>query len=524
MTPKELNIIPEPVNISSKEGAFTLNEKTLILTDLKLKAIAEQLKQILLSTLGLNLVIKEASQTKETNNIIILKTVKNEKQLNHEGYTLIVSQDRIEILAPTPNGVFYGIQTMRQLIPLKIIGAKDIDLKLSIPCVVIEDYPRFQWRGFMLDVARHFFDKDEIKKVLDLMALLKLNKFHFHLTDDQGWRVEIEKYPLLTKIGSRREGTIKFGQKAIGKKKGFPIDGVPVFGYYTQQDLKELIQYAAERFITIIPEIDFPGHTRAVLAAYPELSCTGGPFEVSTRFGIHKDVFCVGKEKVFEFTQNILNEVMEIFPSEIVHMGGDEVPRIRWKKCTDCQARIKNEGLGDTRNLQVYYTNRIANYLASKGRRLMGWNEILNNKLNENAICHYWTANLKKVLEHARRGRKVVMSEMLAVYLNHPYVLISLECAYNWDPIPNELEVKYHDKILGIEACLWTEMVKNDDKLEWQTFPRLIAISETGWSPKNKKNFKSFQKRLEKFNRWLDLFKVSYAKKEEYLLEENQFY
>ena len=278
-----------------------------------------------------------------------------------------------------------------------------------------------------------------------------------------------------------------------------------------------MIQYAAERFITIIPEIDFPGHTRAALAAYPALSCTGGPFEVSTRFGILKDVFCIGKEKVFEFTQDVLDEILEIFPSEIIHMGGDEVPRIRWKKCTDCQARIKNEGLVDTRNLQAYFTNRIANYLASKGRRLMGWNEILNDKLNESAICHYWTANLKQVLEHARWGRKVVMSEMLAVYLNHPYVLIPLEGAYNWDPIPDELEVKYHDKILGIEACLWTEMVKNDDKLEWQTFPRLIAISETGWSPKNKKNFKSFQKRLEKFNKWLDLFKVSYAKKEEYL-------
>jgi hexosaminidase len=200
-------------------------------------------------------------------------------------------------------------------------------------------------------------------------------------------------------------------------------------------------------------------------------------------------------------------------------MGGDEVPRIRWKKCTDCQARIKNEGLGDTRNLQVYFTNRIANYLASKGRRLMGWNEILNDKLNENAICHYWTANLNQVLKHARRGRKVVMSEMIAVYLNHPYVLISLECAYNWDPIPNELEVKYHDEILGIEACLWTEMVRNEDKLEWQTFPRLIAIAETGWSPKNKKNFKSFQKRLEKFNKWLDLLKVNYAKKEEYEIQ-----
>ncbi len=517
MTLKELSIIPEPVNISSKEGAFTLNKKTLILTDLKLIAIAEQLKQVLLSTLGLNIAIKEDLQTKESNNVIILKTVNNEKQLKHESYSLIVSQDRIEIVASTPNGVFYGIQTMRQLIPLEAIGGKNINLEFSIPCVVIEDYPRFKWRGFMLDVGRHFFTKSEVKKVLDLMAFLKLNKFHFHLTEDQGWRVEIKKYPLLTEIGSKREGTIASqGSFRSNRKNKVPLDGVPVSGYYTQQDLIELIQYATERFITIIPELDFPGHTTAALAAYPELSCTGGPFKVSTRFGIHKEVLCIGKEKVFEFTQNVLNEIIEIFPSKIIHIGGDEAPKKRWKNCLDCQARIKNEELGSVENLQVYFTNRIADYLESKGKQIIGWNEILNDKLNENAICHYWTANLKQVLEHARLGREVVMSEMSAVYLNYPYKIIPLERSYNYEPIPNELEAKYHDKILGIEACLWTEFVKNKKTLEWQAFPRLIAIAETGWIPKNKKNFKTFQKRLETFNKWLDFFKVSYAKKEEF--------
>jgi len=349
------------------------------------------------------------------------------------------------------------------------------------------------------------------------MAFLKLNKFHFHLTEDQGWRVEIKKYPLLTEIGSKREGTTS--QRSYrSNKKNVPLDGIPVSGFYTQQDLRELIQYATERFITIIPELDFPGHTMAALAAYPELSCTGGPFKVSTRFGIHKEVLCIGKEKVFEFTQNVLNEIIEIFPSNIIHIGGDEAPKKRWKNCLDCQARIKNEELGSVENLQVYFTNRIADYLESKGKQIIGWNEILNDKLNGNAICHYWTANLKQVLEHARLGREVVMSEMSAVYLNYPYKIIPLERSYNYEPIPNELEVKYHDKILGIEACLWTEIVKNKKTLEWQAFPRLIAIAETGWTPKNKKNFKSFQKRLETFNKRLDLFKVNYAKKEEYLL------
>ena len=517
MSLKEINIIPEPVNISSKEGAFILNDKTLILTDLKSKEIAEQLKEILLS-IGLNIAIKEDLQTKESNNIINLKTVNNEKQLNHEGYTLIVSQDRIEIVSSTPNGVFYGIQTMRQLIPLETIGNKNLNLEFSIPCVVIEDYPRFQWRGFMLDVARHFFTKSEVKKILDLMAFLKFNKFHFHLTDDQGWRVEIKKYPLLTEIGSKREGTTSQRSFRSNKRNKVPLDGIPVSGYYTQQDLRELVQYATERFITIIPELDFPGHTMAALAAYPELSCTDGPFKVSTRFGIHKEVLCIGKEKVFEFTQNVLSEIIEIFPSSIIHIGGDEAPKKRWKNCLDCQARIKDEGLESVDNLQVYFTNRIADYLESKGRQIIGWNEILNDKLNENAICHYWTTNLKQVLEHARLGRKVVMSEFKAVYLNYPYNLIPLERTYNYEPIPNELESKFHKRILGIEACLWTEFVKNKKNLEWQTFPRLIAVAETAWSPKNKKNFESFQKRLEKFNKWLDLLKVNYAKKEEYLL------
>ena len=227
-------------------------------------------------------------------------------------------------------------------------------------------------------------------------------------------------------------------------------------------------------------------------------------------------MLCIGKEKVFEFIQNVLNEIIEIFPSKIIHIGGDEAPKKRWKNCLDCQARIKDEKLGSVENLQVYFTNRIADYLESKGRQIIGWNEILNDKLNESAICHYWTANLKQVLEHARLGREVVMSEMSAVYLNYPYKIIPLERSYNYDPIPTELEAKYHKRILGIEACLWTEYVKNKKILEWQAFPRLIAISETGWTPKNKKNFKSFQKRLEKFNKWLDLLKVNYAKKEEF--------
>jgi len=371
----------------------------------------------------------------------------------------------------------------------------------------------------MLDEARHFFGKKQVKKMLDLMAFLKLNKFHWHLTDDQGWRIEIKKYPLLTKIGSKREGTIVPRKKGIisTQKEKVPIDGIPVSGYYTREEFMEIIEYANERYITIIPEIDFPGHTMSALAAYPELSCTGGPFEVSTRFGIHRDVFCIGKEEVFEFTQNVLDEVMDIFPSKIIHTGGDEVLRRRWNKCPECQKRIIEEGLDDSKNLQVYFTNRIADYLSSKGRQLMGWNEILNDKLNKDAICHYWTNNLELVLQHASKGRNVVMSEMSAVYLNYPYNLIPTKKTYLYDPLPEEDGNTYKKQILGIEACLWTEFVTNNDTLEWQAFPRLIAIAETGWTPKSRRNFDSFLKRLDSFLPLLKTLDVNYPEKEEFL-------
>lgn len=521
MIEEDLKIIPKPVKVSLIEGVFYLNQKTTIQVDLASTRNGEYLKQVLALLYGLNLDFEESSQNNERKNSIILKT-SNEKELNNsEKYSLLVSRENIIISAPTLIGVFYGIQTLLQLIHNKSLKGENISSGFSIPCVTIEDFPRFKWRGFMLDEARHFFGKEVVKKILDIMALLKLNTLHWHLTDDQGWRVEIKKYPLLTEIGSKREGTI-ISQRFLrsNQKIKAPIDAIPVSGYYTQQDLRELIQYATERFITIIPELDFPGHTTAALAAYPDLSCTGGPFKISTRFGIHKDVLCIGKEKVFEFIQNVLNEIIEIFPSNIIHIGGDEAPNRRWKKCLDCQARIKDENLGSVDNLQVYFTNRITDYLGSKGKRIIGWNEILNDDLINNALCQYWINNFDKVLEHIRKGRQVVMSEMKALYFDYPYRLIPLHQTYNYDPIPSNLEEKFHKNILGLEACLWTEYVKNKDKLEWQTFPRLIAVAETGWTPKNKRNFESFLSRLERFLPLLSALDVNYPKKEEFLHEQ----
>lgn len=503
-----ISIIPKPIKVDIKQLNFTLTKNTVILTDPGLLKQAELLRNLIAPATGFELVIKDLTNEDGDNNTIILNIEENEKKLNPEGYQLEVSQEKINILGRTPQGVFYGIQTLRQLLPVEIESSSKINREWSIPCVSIEDSPRFSWRGFMLDESRHFFGKETVKKMLDLMASLKFNIFHWHLTDDQGWRIEIKKYPRLIEIGSKREGT------RITRKK---LDGIPVSGHYSQDEIKEIIEYAAKRFITIIPEIDVPGHVTSVLASYPELSCIDGPFEVSTHFGIHKEILCAGKEKTFEFVQDVLNEVMEVFPSSIIHTGGDEVPKRRWKKCPDCQARINKEGLNSEEELQVYFTNRIAKYLESNGRRLMGWNEILNDELADNAICHYWNFKFDEVIKNARKGRDIVMSEMKAVYLNYPYSVIPLSKTYEYDPIPDELESKFHENVFGLEACVWTEYVKNSKRLEFQAFPRLIAVAETGWTLKDNKDYQSFLTRLNDFIQRLSFHDINFAPKEVHL-------
>ncbi|MFX1443576.1 MAG: beta-N-acetylhexosaminidase [Promethearchaeota archaeon] len=517
MEPKSndiISIIPKPVRIDIKQGNFILNGNTLLVTAPSLKYLAEYLKGLIAPATGLELVVKDLGKKDEESNTIILNIEKNEGLLNPEGYVLEVDQKKIKITGSMPQGVFYAIQTLRQLLPVEIESVSKIDREWFVPCVRIEDFSRFNWRGFMLDESRHFFGKENVKKLLDIMASLKFNTFHWHLTDDQGWRIEIKKYPRLIEIGSKRKGTF------VNRKK---LDGIPISGSYTQDEIKEIIEYASERFITIIPEIDVPGHVTAALAAYPELSCTGGPFEVSTRFGIFEDVLCIGKEKVFNFVQDVLKEVMELFPSKIIHIGGDEVPRTRWKECISCQARVNKEDLQSEEDLQVYFTNRIAEYLASNEHRLMGWNEILNHKLVDNAICHYWNENFDFVLENARKGREIVMSEMEAVYLNFQYSTTPLIQTYEYNPIPDELENKFHEKVLGLEACLWTEYVKNEKHLEFQVFPRLIAVAETGWTLKKNKDYHSFLTRLNDFIQRLGFHDVNYAPKETYLKENAKF-
>jgi len=504
------NIIPGPVLLKISTGKFILTEGTRIYSDKELLKVSEYLKNFLLPATGNNLIIKERKEKIGNDSSINLKLTDNEGKLGFEGYTIEISPKEINITAPYPVGIFYGIQTLRLLLPPEIENnAKVEGIEWQIACLKLEDFPRFSWRGYMLDEARHFHGKDVVKKMLDLMALLKLNKFHWHLTDDQGWRIEIKKYPKLIEIGSKREETQEGSR--FSKKR----DGLSHSGYYTQEDIQEIIEYAKDRFIQIIPEIDIPGHTRAALASYPDLSCKGYPFRVSTHWGFHKDVMCVGKEEVFEFLQNVLKEIIDLFPANIIHIGGDEVLKERWKSCPDCQLRLKNEGLKNEKELQLYFTNRIIAFLTNLKQKTVIWNDALKKNLGGRPICQYWFRGKKEVLEYLKNGGDVIISDFKYTYLDHSYSFTPLKLAYKFDPIPKKLEEKYHKHVLGLEAPMWGEYTPNIKRLEWQTFPRLIVFAEIGWTPQLKKNFNSFKERLDTFLKRFDLLGINYANSRE---------
>ena len=501
-----LSIIPKPVKMKKKMGFFILNKDTILSYDKELESIAGYFREFIIQSTGFTL--NGSSQTEVINSIKLI--IDSSINLDDEGYLLNVSEKSIEIKAKAIMGIFYGIQTLRQLLPSEV-EEKSIQtgIKWEITCIEIEDYPRFKWRGLMLDVCRHFFDVNEIKKLLDVMALQKLNTFHWHLTEDQGWRIEIKKYPKLTEIGSKRKET------QLKNTRSKIYDGIPHEGFYTQEEIKDVIAYAQNLFITIVPEIEIPGHSQAAIAAYPEFSCFGEKFEVCTKFGVIRIVYCPGKEKVFQFWRDVLDEVIELFPSKIIHTGGDECPKERWEKCPDCQAKIKKEGLKDEEDLQVYVTNSLASYLASKGRRLMGWNEILDDGLELNAVCHYWTGGDNKIIDHIKKGRDVVVSRSSHLYLNSSYKGMPLKKTYSYEPMLEGLNKEDEKHILGMEAPLWAEWVPDNDTLEWQIFPRLTAAAETSWTQKNLKNFDDFKLRLSDFEKRLSILSINYAPESE---------
>lgn len=503
---KNLNIIPKPNSVEIKKGHFVLNKETVILAD-ENSFEAIFLKESIKNQTGLELKITD----KFTNKNVIQFGIKipDTTNFDREYYELNISKSQIHISAFSFQGVFYGIQTLVQIIPFE----KSSEIKLKE--VSISDHPKFQWRGMHLDVCRHFFPKDFIKKYIDYLAMYKMNTFHWHLTDDQGWRIEIKKYPKLTEVGAWRNGSM------IGHYTDQTFDNIRYGGFYTQEEIKEIVAYAKERHITIVPEIEMPGHALAALASYPEFSCTGGPFEVGKSWGVFDDVFCP-KDETFTFLENILTEVIALFPSEYIHIGGDECPKVRWKSCPHCQKRIKDENLKDEHELQSYFIQRIEKFVNSKGRKIIGWDEILEGGLAPNAAVMSWRGT-EGGIAAAKQKHFVVMSPGSHCYFDHyqgepknePIAFggyTNVEKVYSFNPIPKELSEDESKYILGAQANVWTEYINTPQHVEYMLFPRIAALSEVIWGTSNSKEYKEFEKRLISHFEIYDKKGINYSK------------
>jgi hexosaminidase len=486
-----LNIIPQPLNISMSSGTFTLTPDAAILASAESTTIAEYLAQRFSAATGFALITKPLDQGAQTPNALILQTIADRPELGEEGYELSVKPDRVLITAYKPAGVFYACQTLLQLLPAEIESKAPVQgMTWTIPQVEIQDKPRFSWRGMHLDVCRHFMPTEFVKKYIDLLAAYKLNVFHWHLTEDQGWRIEIKQYPQLTDIGAWRVEN--------GERYG---------GYYTQAEIRDVVEYARQRYITVVPEIEMPGHALAALAAYPELSCTGGPFTVATTWGIFEDVYCAGNEHTFEFLENVLAEVIDLFPSQYVHIGGDECPKSRWKTCPKCQARIAAEGLQNEEELQSYVIRRIEQFLLAQNRRLIGWDEILEGGLAPEATVMSWRGTEGGIVA-AQLGHDVVMSPQSHCYFDHyqfenhdqePKAIggyTPLEKVYAYEPIPSELTAEQAQHVLGAQANMWTEYMPTPEHVEYMLLPRLCALAEVVWSAQEQRNLKDFLGRV----------------------------
>lgn len=507
-----LSIIPQPVKAEVQSGEFVMTADTVLAVEYLSETVGQRLAAQLRPATGYRLPVRR--WVTAASDRIVLKIDDSLDALGQEGYRLKVTPTEVVITAKAPAGLFYGGQTLRQLLPPAILSTSKVDgVKWTVPCVTIEDYPRFAWRGMMLDTARHFMPKEFVKKFIDVLALHKLNTFHWHLNDDQGWRIEIKKYPELTEISSWRKETV------IGRNTQ-QYDGTPHGGFYTQDEIREIVAYAQQRFITVVPEIEMPGHCVAVLAAFPELSCTGGSFEVQTRWGIFSDVYCAGNDQVFAFLEDVLAETMELFPSEYIHIGGDECPKTRWKACPKCQARIKKEGLADEHELQSYFVHRIEKYLNAHGRRIIGWDEILEGGLAPNATVMSWRGE-NGGIQAARAGHDVVMASNTHLYFdyyqarpeNEPLSIggfIPLEKVYGYDPVPSVLTDAQKKHIIGVQAQLWAEYISTPEHDEYMAFPRGCALAEIAWTPAEKKDYGDFYARLTDHIKRLSRLNVNY--------------
>ena len=518
----QFTIIPAPAFIDKKPGKFRIIPSFRIFSssnnrDVRkiINSFAEKLRKIK----GFDVPIIADPETELRDNILVIELEPKELQLGNEGYSLEINPTSIFLHACKPAGLFYGVQTLLQLFPPELETGFDLPElnQMTLPCVKIIDTPRFPYRGMHLDVGRHFFPVSFIKKYIDLLALHKFNTFHWHLTEDQGWRIEIKQYPKLTEISSYRNETL------VGHHRDRPhkFDGQKHGGFYTQQEIRDIVSYAQDRYITIIPEIEMPGHSVAALAAYPELSCTGGSFDVSTIWGVKEDVYCAGNDKVFEFLENILSEVIDLFPSKYIHIGGDECPKIRWENCKKCQTRIQEEGLADEDELQSYFIRRIEKFLLSKGRKLIGWDEILEGGLAPEATVMSWRG-MSGGIEAARQGHDVIMTPVSFCYFDYyqanpetePLAIggyTTLKKVYSFEPVPQELSEKESKHIIGAQGNVWTEYIKTPEYAEYMSVPRMTALSEVVWSPSESRNWDNFRARLNTFSKRLDVLDINYS-------------
>ena len=513
------DVIPKPqVTLLTQDSPFRLQESTVIAypeNDTLLKRNAAFLAGYIKESTGYAPETKATAGDDKPAKAIRLgidPTIKN-----REGYRMTVTADGVDLCGQTPNGVFYAIQTLRKSIPATAKGAD-----IMLPAGQVEGEPRFGYRGMHLDVARHFFDMDFVKEYIDLMALHNMNTLHWHLSDDQGWRIEIKKYPRLTEKGSVRQRTV------IGRNTG-QYDETPHGGFFTQDEAREIVRYAQERYINVIPEIDMPGHMLAALAAYPELGCTGGPYEVCPLWGVFEDVLCIGNDKTMEFLEDVLEEITAIFPSRYIHIGGDEVPRTRWEKCPKCQARIRQEGLTDGNGhsaedrLQSYCMARMEKFLNSKGRQAIGWDEILEGDVAPNATVMSWRGSAGGI-KAAQMGHDVIMVPNNYCYFDYsqsrdpksePFEgignYVPVEKVYSLKPTAG-LDEQQQKHIIGVQANLWTEYISQPWQAEYMVLPRMAALSEVQWLQPEEKDYEDFLHRLEGLARLYDRDGLTYAK------------
>lgn len=489
------HLIPYPYKVERYPGYFQISKDTAVCFDAGCSPAARYFSDSVFADTGTTI-------PPENSGGGIKIFFKLDPSINKtESYKLQILPEGIHLTSPSTQGIFHGVQTLLQL----FFQYRDERL---LPCMLIEDTPRFSWRALMLDEARHFQGKSQVLRLLDIMARLKMNVFHWHLTDDQGWRIEMKKYPRLTEIGGKRAGTAyRFTQHGHNH--------IPHSGCYSRAEIQEVVAYAAARNITIVPEIEFPGHATAALAAYPQFSCTGGPFEVETHWGIFQNIYCPGNPQTLVFLQDMLSEVIDLFPGKYVHIGGDEAPKARWRKCPDCLSKAFELKIKIS-DLQTWFTNRLVDYLRDNGRRAIGWSETLRPDLDSDLILQHWLPQRNTLRKALQQNRNVIVSPYLDVYLDHTYELISLRHIFEFDPTPRNLIKKSPGNILGMEAPLWSEYVWNQDRLDYQLFPRLLACAETDWSAPGQKDYSDFEKRLIGIIPWLESRQVAYAPREEW--------